>query len=217
MSSHRMVVIDGIRCRAPTNVDGSRTHIRIDWPEGHEILITREVACQLRDWLIEVLGIPVQLLDQNVQGGKAINCTHPEDSQMYRQLNKSRELAVTVADLCGGINPYIWREEYCGECGEILRTLGDKPSAPRKGSRAINLEQADRPGTSQSGDDESKRPIVDVRRMQQLVEAIYSDGWYTQAEEFQKLLDAYLELRSSAYAELSILLKNKDHIGLDNL
>jgi hypothetical protein len=27
--------------------------------------------------------------------------------------------------------------------------------------------------------------------MQQLVEAVYSEGWYTQAEEFQKLLDAY--------------------------
>jgi hypothetical protein len=81
----------------------------------------------------------------------------------------------------------------------------------------MNLEQADRPGTSQSGDDGSKRPVVDVRRMQQLIEAVHSEGWYTQAEEFQKLLDAYLELRSAAYAELSTLLKNKDHIGLDTL
>jgi hypothetical protein len=55
MSSHLTAFIDDIRCRAPTNVDGSRTHIRIDWPDGHEILITREIASQLRDWLIEVL------------------------------------------------------------------------------------------------------------------------------------------------------------------
>jgi hypothetical protein len=79
------------------------------------------------------------------------------------------------------------------------------------------MEQADRPVSSQHGDDGSKRPIVDVRRMQQLIEDIHSEGWYTQAEEFQKLLDAYLELRSKAYAELSTLLKNKDHIGLDTL
>lgn len=31
----------------------------------------------------------------------------------------------------------------------------------------MNLEQADMPGTSQSGDDGSTRPIVDVERMQQ--------------------------------------------------
>jgi hypothetical protein len=51
-----MMVIDGIRCRAPMNSDGSFTHIRIDWPEGHEILITREHAAVLRDWLIKTLG-----------------------------------------------------------------------------------------------------------------------------------------------------------------
>lgn len=49
------VLIDDIRCRAPTNSDGSRTHIRIDWPDGHEILVSRKDAALLRDWLIEVL------------------------------------------------------------------------------------------------------------------------------------------------------------------
>jgi hypothetical protein len=39
------------------NSDGSFTHIRIDWPDGHEILVKNEVAVQMRDWLIEVLGV----------------------------------------------------------------------------------------------------------------------------------------------------------------
>jgi hypothetical protein len=50
-----MLWIDDIRCRAPRNTDGSYTHIRIDWPDGHEILVPREDAAKLRDWLIEVL------------------------------------------------------------------------------------------------------------------------------------------------------------------
>lgn len=49
------VVIDQIRCRAPINMDGSYTHIRIDWPDGHEILVHRKDAALLRDWLINVL------------------------------------------------------------------------------------------------------------------------------------------------------------------
>jgi len=53
----RFVTIDDIRCRAPMNSDGSFTHIRIDWPDGHEILVKNEVAVQMRDWLIEVLGV----------------------------------------------------------------------------------------------------------------------------------------------------------------
>lgn len=50
-----MIVLDDIRCRAPVNQDGSRTHIRIDWADGHEILVTRETAALLRDWLIKEL------------------------------------------------------------------------------------------------------------------------------------------------------------------
>ena len=50
-----MIVIDDIRCRAPRNSDGSFTHIRIDWPDGHEILVPRQDAALLRDWLIETL------------------------------------------------------------------------------------------------------------------------------------------------------------------
>ena len=49
------MIIDDIRCRAPMNSDGSLTHIRIDWPDGYEILVTRKDAALLRDWLIEVL------------------------------------------------------------------------------------------------------------------------------------------------------------------
>jgi hypothetical protein len=51
-----MIVIDDIRCRAPVNSDGSSTHVRIDWPDGHEILVSRHDAALLRDWLIETLG-----------------------------------------------------------------------------------------------------------------------------------------------------------------
>lgn len=47
--------IDGARCRAPINSDGSQTHIRIDWPDGHEILVEKADAARLRDWLNEVL------------------------------------------------------------------------------------------------------------------------------------------------------------------
>lgn len=50
-----VVLIDDIRCRTPINADGSSTHIRIDWPDGHEILVARESAEILRDWLVEVL------------------------------------------------------------------------------------------------------------------------------------------------------------------
>lgn len=50
-----VIVLDDIRCRAPVNQDGSRTHIRIDWADGHEILVTRETAALLRDWLIKEL------------------------------------------------------------------------------------------------------------------------------------------------------------------
>jgi hypothetical protein len=71
----------------------------------------------------------------------------------------------------------------------------------------MNIERAGMPESSQLGDTRSKRPRIDVRleRMQQLIEDIYSEGWYTQAEELQKLLDAYEELL------------NKSRIGLDTL
>jgi hypothetical protein len=70
----------------------------------------------------------------------------------------------------------------------------------------MNNERADmRRGIRQPADSGSKRPTVEVRRMQQLIEDIHSEGWYTQAEEFQHLLDAYKELLS------------KSHIGLDTL
>lgn len=51
-----LILDDDIRCRAPINTDGSKTHIRIDWSDGHEILIRRADAARLRDWLIEVLN-----------------------------------------------------------------------------------------------------------------------------------------------------------------
>ena len=53
-----MLLIDDIRCRSPRNSDGSYTHIRIDWPDGHEILVHRDVAELLRDWLVAVLELP---------------------------------------------------------------------------------------------------------------------------------------------------------------
>ena len=64
-----------------------------------------------------------------------------------------------------------------------------------------------RPGSRQPSDTGSTRPRIEVKleRMQQLIEDVYSEGWYTQAEEFQKLLDAYKELIT------------KSHIGLDTL
>ena len=37
--------------------------------------------------------------------------------------------------------------------------------------------------------------MINPERMQQLVEGIHSEGWYTQAEELQKLLDGYQHLR----------------------
>lgn len=60
-------------------------------------------------------------------------------------------------------------------------------------------------GTRHPDDSRSTRPIVEVGRIQQLIEDVYSEGWYTQAEEFQHLLDAYKELLT------------KSHIGLDTL
>ena len=52
------------------NSDGSFTHIRIDWPDGHEILVKNEVAVQMRDWLIEVLGVdPVTDPNPRVEHG----------------------------------------------------------------------------------------------------------------------------------------------------
>jgi hypothetical protein len=32
---------------------------------------------------------------------------------------------------------------------------------------------------------------LDLKRLEQLIEDIHSEGWYTQAEELNKLLDAY--------------------------
>lgn len=56
------------------------------------------------------------------------DCKHPENRQMYRQLNISTELRITAADLMGGINPYHWRVEYCGDCGKVTRRYGDVPA-----------------------------------------------------------------------------------------
>lgn len=50
----KTVIIDDIHCRASTNVDDG-TLIKIDWPDGHGILISREEAASLRDWLTKVL------------------------------------------------------------------------------------------------------------------------------------------------------------------
>jgi hypothetical protein len=72
-------------------------------------------------------------------------------------------------------------------------------------ARKTNIQRAGIPESSQLGDGGSKRPIVDVRRIQQLIEDVYSDGWYTQAEEFQKLLDAYKELLTESQIGLDTL------------
>jgi hypothetical protein len=69
----------------------------------------------------------------------------------------------------------------------------------------MNIQRAGLPESSQLGDTGSTRPRIEVRRIQQLIEDVYSEGWYTQAEEFQHLLDAYKELLT------------KSHIGLDTL
>lgn len=44
---------------------------------------------------------------------------------MYRQLNRDTSLRMTIADLTGGINPYIWRIEYCSLCRSVLKKYGD--------------------------------------------------------------------------------------------
>lgn len=57
-----------------------------------------------------------------------VECPHPLDRVVYYQLNVSRDSRITAADLTGGINPYVWRIEYCGKCLKILRTLGEVPA-----------------------------------------------------------------------------------------
>jgi hypothetical protein len=54
-------------------------------------------------------------------------CTHPADRQLYKQLNSEPHPRITVADLLGGVNPYVWRVEYCAACGQIMKTFGDVP------------------------------------------------------------------------------------------
>jgi hypothetical protein len=60
---------------------------------------------------------------------KQSECPHKPEWQMYRQLNQKVDdpFKITVADLCGGINPYVWRIEYCGGCGKTTRTYGEVP------------------------------------------------------------------------------------------
>ena len=63
-------------------------------------------------------------------GDEAVKvCTHPPDQQLYMQLNSEPSMRITVADLIGGINPYVWRVEYCGVCHIITRSLGDVPQS----------------------------------------------------------------------------------------
>lgn len=63
-------------------------------------------------------------------------CTHPPGRQLYTQLNVSRDPRITVADLLGGINPYVWRIEYCGECGFVFETYGEVPQRELEPLRA---------------------------------------------------------------------------------
>ena len=58
-------------------------------------------------------------------------CDHPPGKRMYRHLNVSQDLRITAADLLGGINPYVWRVEYCGKCNAVLREFGDVPENVR--------------------------------------------------------------------------------------
>jgi hypothetical protein len=66
--------------------------------------------------------IPWKKLDQEA-------CLHPPEWAMYEQLNQpvADPGRITVADLCGGINPYVWRVEYCGACNKVIKTFGDVP------------------------------------------------------------------------------------------
>jgi hypothetical protein len=96
------------------NSDGSFTHIRIDWPDGHEILVPKKDAILLGDWLIETLekGSPNdavteddissgdESMDDNSVGGK----THDAALRRIRELE--RQLADMTADY------HRWHDAY---------------------------------------------------------------------------------------------------------
>jgi hypothetical protein len=66
------------------------------------------------------------------------DCKHPKERQMYYQLNlPDGPPRITVTDLLGGINPYLWRIEYCWDCGEILKSYGDVPQHVRDQHRGL--------------------------------------------------------------------------------
>lgn len=55
-------------------------------------------------------------------------CEHPPERQRYIQLNVESARGITIADVLGGINPYVWRIEYCGECWLVFKTFGEVPN-----------------------------------------------------------------------------------------
>jgi hypothetical protein len=98
------------------NSDGSFTHIRIDWPDGHEILVTNEVAAQLRDWLIEVLGVdPVKGIDPPHLG------SHPGFLYCVNRINR--------VEKCGAVQSVDnAREAYEKLAADVLNSAFDNPA-----------------------------------------------------------------------------------------
>jgi len=72
-------------------------------------------------------------------------CAHPPERQLYMQLNADPSLRITIADLCGGINPYVWRVEYCGICLTIRHAFGDVPQTVLDDHRKTHERWLNRP------------------------------------------------------------------------
>lgn len=64
---------------------------------------------------------------------------------MYHQINIDPSLRITVMDLIGGINPYVWRIEYCSVCNHVSRSLGPVPLEEIEHHKRANLRWAKSP------------------------------------------------------------------------